>query len=101
MDIQFRENEDDPDALVFSQPVVATVYINPTASWSEVMKVGPTYDQNEAESTSIVNFMIKALGWEALVLSVFRSQGWSVMISLDDVCGTKRGFYDMFLGIHH
>lgn len=99
MDIRFRE--DKPGTIIFSQPAAAIVYINPEASWSEVMRIAPVYDRNEIVYMPIVDFMIKALGWEAMILAVFRSQGERVSLSLDAAVGASQDFFDMFLDIHY
>ena len=101
MDIRFKEDKSDPIAFVFSYPEIEVVCINPLASWSEVMCVAPVYDRYKAVSMSVEDFMINALGWEALMLAIFRGQGIRFSLSLDAVCGTSKGFHDMFLDIHH
>lgn len=102
MDIRFRKDESDPIIFIFSHPEEgAIVYINPLASWSEVMRIAPVYDRDKTVSILIEEFMTKALGWEALISAIFHSQGWRVSISLDDACGISQGFHDMFLDIHH
>lgn len=101
MDIRLREDEDTPIIFIFSHPEEGVIYINPLASWSEKMRIAPVYDRHKAVSISIEEFMTKALGWEALMSAVFRSQGRRVSISLDNACGISQGFHDMFLDIHH
>ena len=100
MDIRFREDESDPIMYIFSHPEDAIVYINPLAFWPEMMEIAPVWDRSRGVSISIEDFMVKALGWESLVLTLFRSQGMHVSISLDVACASQ-GFHDMFLDVHH
>jgi len=86
MDIQFREYPDG-DGYVFSQPLTATVFINPKKPWYEFI--------------DLEDYMMRALGWEALMLSIFRNAGWTAMMALDDACGRRDDFYNVFLGIYH
>ena len=100
MDIQFKEEKSDPIVFIFSYPEKEMVCINPAAPWSDVMIVAPVYDRSRPVTMLIEEFMTKALGWEALILAIFLSQGSHVSHSLDDAC-VRPGFFNMFLEIHH
>ena len=100
MDIRLGIDLRDPIAYIFSHPEKEIVYINSLAFWPEVMEIAPMYDRYKGVSITIEDFMVGALGWEGLILTVFRSQGGHVSMSLDKACASQ-GFHDMFLDVHH
>lgn len=101
MDIRFKEDESYPIVFIFAYPEIEVVCINPLASWSEVMVIAPVYDRSKPVTMSIEEFMTKALGWEALICTIFLGQGGHVSHALDDACGTSSGFFNIFSDIHH
>jgi len=96
MDIRFKEDKSDPIVFIFSYPERAMICINPAAPWSDVMVIAPVYDRSKPVTMSIEEFMTKALGWEALISTIFLGQGGHVSHALDDACGTSSGFFNIF-----